>query len=219
MHKGCVIVPVRDRQTHLDCFLLYMKERFSHLPIIAVEQLDKSAWNKGLLFNAAFNELGKSYDYVILHDVDFIPDRKVDYSYTQQPTLLATECSQFNYTHYFHSFFGGVVGISNEHYNLVNGFSNLFRGYGGEDCDFRNRCIAKGLTPMKREGNRFECFDHPKPNIQRGSLFWQTEDYQNNLKMAESQPDFSSGLNTAKYELVSINNYLGATYLKINTNG
>ena len=34
---------------------------------------------------------------------------------------------------------GGVVGFTPEHYTRVNGYSNLYYGWGGEDNDMGNR--------------------------------------------------------------------------------
>jgi len=39
----------------------------------------------------------------------------------------------------YKGYFGGVVAISPAHFALVNGFSNRFYGWGGEDDDFRQR--------------------------------------------------------------------------------
>jgi len=39
----------------------------------------------------------------------------------------------------YKDYFGGVVAISPEHFARVNGFSNHFYGWGGEDDDFRQR--------------------------------------------------------------------------------
>lgn len=37
--------------------------------------------------------------------------------------------------------FGGVSALTKEQYEAVNGFSNSFFGWGGEDDDFYNRFI------------------------------------------------------------------------------
>ena len=40
-------------------------------------------------------------------------------------------------------FFGGVVAILKEHFVMVNGFSNMFWGWGNEDDNFRDRSEVK----------------------------------------------------------------------------
>lgn len=200
--KPLVLVTCRDRDTHLRVFLLYMSRYFPQLTIAIIQQDDTSHWNKGLLYNAGFQLLSPAYDYVILHDIDFIPDTRVDYSYCEQPTLLSTECSQFNYGYYYEAFFGGVVGMNKTHYTLINGFSNQFKGYGGEDDSLYQSFIQKGITPVKRLGNRFENFIHPKPDIRPGTPFFHTLEYQNNLKLCTTPRDFSDGLSTTKYTVI-----------------
>lgn len=210
--KGLIVVPYRNRLTHLNCFIAYMS-RWFNMPIAIVEQQDLGPWNKGLLFNAAYKELMGNYDYMILHDVDFMPAINVDYSYTPQPTLLATECSQFNYNHCYPTFFGGVVGISKEHYELVNGFSNKFRGWGGEDDDLRRRCITAGLQPTIRLGNRFENFIHPRLDVLGKDK--DNEDYNHNLKVLQEPIDSNDGLSSAKYEVIKRLEYKECIHLRI----
>lgn len=41
--------------------------------------------------------------------------------------------------------FGGVSAISTEHFRLLNGFSNMFWGWGGEDDDMSNRISYHNL--------------------------------------------------------------------------
>lgn len=217
--KPIIIIPYRDRQVHLDCLLSQLQRYFAHLPICVVEQADRGTWNKGLLFNAAVTELGQECGYFILHDVDFIPDPSVNYAPTDIPCLLSTECSQFNYTHLYPTFFGGVVGIPSDAYYLINGFSNKFKGYGGEDDLLYNSFIQKGIQPIKCNGNRFENFVHPKPDIRPGTAFYNTSDYQNNLKLAVSPRDFNEGLSTSIYKVISIVLQSSTImHLKIDTN-
>ncbi len=206
--KPLILVPYRDRRLHLDVFLLYMRRYFGNLRIAVIEQADLGKWNKGLLFNAGYKELAQGYDYLILHDVDFLPNKNVDYVPCDVPTMIAGEASQFDYKLLYPGFFGGVVVLSKEHYELVNGFSNQFRGYGGEDDLFKRSFEAKGIqTGIKNE--RFECFAHPRPKNQ--------EDYQHNLKVLEVGRDFNEGLSTAQYEVVSKTEFAECIHLRIKT--
>lgn len=217
--QALVLVTYRQRKTHLNVFLLYMQRYFPHLRIAVIEQDDKEVWNKGLLFNAGYRELAAGYDYLILHDVDFIPDNTVDYGPCTVPTLLATECSQYNYTHLYDGYFGGVIGLDKEHYEMVNGFSNMFRGWGGEDDHFRNSFIAKGITPLKRMGNRFENFTHPRPDVRPGvGKDFNSPDYKNNWNMVHRPRDFSEGLSTAAYKVIYRGEHKECVHLKIRTN-
>lgn len=209
--KPLILVTYRNRFVHLECFKLYMDKYFPQLSIGVIHQTDEEKWNKGLLYNAGFKELASNYDYVILHDVDFIPHPNVNYSYPEIPTLISTECSQFGYTHIYDTFFGGVVAIRNDHYELVNGFPNSYRGYGGEDDAFYKRVVGKGLTPQKRYGNRFECFEHPRPK--------ETVDYNHNIQLLNNEPNYADGLSTAAYKVISKYQSGNYTHLKIVTNG
>lgn len=45
--------------------------------------------------------------------------------------------------------FGGVCAISREHFELLNGFSNMFFGWGGEDDDMYNRISHHNLKVVR----------------------------------------------------------------------
>ena len=49
---------------------------------------------------------------------------------------------------------GGVLSIRAAHYEALNGFSNLFRGWGGEDDDFYRRIVEAGLELERSRGSR-----------------------------------------------------------------
>lgn len=207
--RPLVLVTYRDRPTHLSCFRLYMKEHYPDMTIAVIEQDDIRPWNKGLLFNTGYKELAKDYDYIIQHDVDFIPVAgKVDYGPCDVPTMVAGEASQFDYRVIYPQFFGGVIVLSKEHYELTNGFSNQFKGYGGED-DLQYRSfLDKGIKPAVKMG-RFECFAHPRPK--------RADHYQHNLQVLGKGRDFNEGLSTAQYTITDTtidNNYI---HIKITT--
>lgn len=45
----------------------------------------------------------------------------------------------------YRTIFGGVSAINREHFELLNGFSNSFWGWGGEDDDMSNRISYHNL--------------------------------------------------------------------------
>ncbi len=46
-------------------------------------------------------------------------------------------------------YFGGVTALTANDFELVNGFSNLFWGWGGEDDDLRRRVKLHNITVMR----------------------------------------------------------------------
>lgn len=60
--------------------------------------------------------------------------------------------------------FGGVSAMSRGQFRLVNGFSNMFWGWGGEDDDMANRIKAKGLHISRYPPNiaRYKMLSHRK---------------------------------------------------------
>jgi hypothetical protein len=90
-----------------------------------------------------FQALNLSDDYwkcFVFHDVDLIPedDRNI-YSCPDAPRHLSSAVSTFKYKLPYNDLFGGVTSFSKEQFKIVNGFSNLFFGWGGEDDDLYNR--------------------------------------------------------------------------------
>lgn len=215
--KGIVLITYRDRFTHLNCLVPYLNKFYSELRVAVIEQADASHWNKGLLYNAGYRELAQDYDYIILHDVDWIPVvGRVDYRPCAIPNMIGAEASQFNYHLNYPAFFGGVVVCSKEHYEAINGFSNMFRGWGGEDDLFHNSFRQKGIPTGIKPG-RFECFQHTHMDIAPGGRDYNNADYQHNLRLCTTPRDFNEGLSTATYKVLDRRDHSECIHLKINT--
>ena len=138
-----VIVPYRDRYKHLQKFIVHILDYFDDTDIdyriIVVEQDNASAFNRGTLCNIGFLEAKKQgCNYVVFHDVDMIPI-EVDYSYSEHPVHLATHNIPFP------SYFGGITLFPVEVFEKINGFSNLYWGWGFEDDDLRYRCVKNNI--------------------------------------------------------------------------
>jgi hypothetical protein len=148
--KLAFIVPYRDRLQHLHLFLQHYKKRFPDASFWIIEQEKGKLFNRGKLLNVGFL-LAQEADYFVFHDVDML-SVKADYSYPGKPTHLASKASQFKYQMPFKDYFGGVVLFTKEHFTLVNGFSNNFWDWGGEDNEMLDNVLSHGLTIDRREG-------------------------------------------------------------------
>ena len=110
-------------------------------------------FNRALLFNVGYVEALKDFphwDCFIFHDVDHIPedDRNL-YQCAEGPRLMAVAVDKWNYTHLYEGFFGAVTAISSAQFKLLNGYSNQFWGWGGEDDDMYKRIKHAKLNITK----------------------------------------------------------------------
>jgi len=152
-----IIVPYRNRESHLKRFtndtVKYLKSKKIDFEIIIVEQSDDKPFNRGKLLNVGYikaKELGCKY--VVFHDVDMIP-LEVDYSYSEVPMHLATNFELENEKSknlQFDDYFGGVTMMSNSTFETINGYSNLYWGWGFEDDDLLFRCVEKSVLLDKK---------------------------------------------------------------------
>lgn len=179
--KVAIIVPFRDRWTHLSLFIQHMHRFLSRqqidYTIFIVEQNDTKAFNRGKLFNVGFIEANKmdSFCCFIFHDIDVLPsNQKQLYYCSHQPRHMCSALDKFRYVLIYPDLLGGVVAITKSHYQLVNGYSNRFEGWGGEDDDFYNRIKAKSLVLTRWSPHISRCLmlrhKAEKPNPKRMAL-------------------------------------------------
>ena len=146
MKKLAIIVPYRDRPTHLKTFITHMSKFLKDFEyeIFIVEQKDSKPFNRGKLLN-----IGSKYamesgcDYLCFHDVDLLPI-DADYSYPEYPTSLISEIEKKEGDILFR-YFGGVTMFSVEDFLSINGYSNNYWGWGFEDDDLFHRVTHGGL--------------------------------------------------------------------------
>jgi hypothetical protein len=157
MNKLGVVVPFRNRWGHYSHFVPKIKRQLKRqridFEIIVVEQDNGAAFNRGMLCNIGFLEAKKlKCTYVVFHDIDMIPD-DIDYSYSDVPIHLATANLPFE------SYFGGITLFPNEIFEKINGFSNVYWGWGYEDDDLRYRCVSNGIKFAKNLNTQIEVVD------------------------------------------------------------
>ncbi len=142
--KLAIIVPYRDRETHLNVFIPHMNNFLANkgidYTIFVAEQADDRPFNYGKLCNVVVNEIPKDYTYFCFHDVDMLPlTDDCDYSYPETPTHLATNVEAHRNKLPYPQYFGGVILINREDFEFANGYSNEYWGYGFEDLDLLKR--------------------------------------------------------------------------------
>lgn len=202
--KVAIIVPYRNRLEHLELFLQHM-HRFLPLQnieyaIYVVEQSEKHLFNRAKLFNIGYKEALRDKDYCcfIFHDIDLLPENPHNlYVCSDQPRHMCVAIDTMRYVLPYAGIFGGVVAIRKEQFEAVNGFSNRFYGWGGEDDDLALRIKLNGLDITRWDGDiaRYSMMMHTKarPNPQRYDLLAKS-----------SKVIAEDGLTDLKYNVLSV---------------
>ena len=96
---------------------------------------------------------------LILHDVDLIPenDRNFYTCESAHPKHASVGVrslgSKGRYNYYYEFLIGGILLLSLEMYEKVNGFSNSYWGWGGEDDDLSLRLIEQQMCVVRPEAD------------------------------------------------------------------
>ncbi|KAI0225588.1 Beta-1,4-N-acetylgalactosaminyltransferase bre-4 [Lamellibrachia satsuma] len=186
LYRVAVIVPYRDRDAHLRVFLNHMhpilQRQQLDYGIFIIEQVAGTKFNRAMLMNIGFAEASRLYGYqcYIFHDVDLLPedDRNI-YSCPDQPRHMSAAVDTMNYRLPYPEIYGGVSALKKEHFERVNGFSNKFFGWGGEDDDMWVRITKSGLHVIRYPLDiaRYTMLGHTKdsPNPERYKYLYSAE--------------------------------------------
>jgi hypothetical protein len=157
MNKLGVIIPYRNRYNQLQRFKThvkaYLESKGIPYELITIEQDDAKIFNRGKLLNIGFKYAKKlRCDYVVFHDVDMLPI-DVDYSYSDIPIHLASKfiTTENSKRIVFDEYIGGVTIFPIDLFQLINGYSNDYWGWGFEDNDLLHRCRINGIPLNKKE--------------------------------------------------------------------
>jgi hypothetical protein len=176
--KYSIIIPYRNREAHLQILLPRLQEVFQDKPyeIIISEQNDNNNFNLSNTQN-----VGAQYatgNIIVLHQVDYYPTEDVSYDIKDEPVLPARKgiFVNANLTKRDFSdipagyrkwedeidpgFYGGVVIMRKEHWDRIGGLNPLYRGWGNEDEDLRERLKWAGYAPHRNEVGTFLCLYH-----------------------------------------------------------
>ncbi|XP_052260598.1 beta-1,4-N-acetylgalactosaminyltransferase bre-4-like isoform X2 [Dreissena polymorpha] len=167
--RVAIIIPFRGRQQHLTLLLNdlipLLKNQQLGFQIFVVEQFGSAVFNKGRLMNAGFFEaFGRSlFDCYIFHDVDLVPETDMSvYTCEEWPKHISVAVDTFNYRLPYPNLVGGVLAFRPEHFVSVNGYSNEYWGWGGEDDDMAARMIQMklGVCRQSAESSRYRMIPH-----------------------------------------------------------
>lgn len=228
-----VIVPFRNREQHLNILLnnlhpLLQKQKLSYC-ILVSEQYDQGKFNKGLLMNSAFKEAKSliNFDCIVLHDVDMLPENDKNMykcSNYDMPVHLSPKISKYNYVYPYGTDFGGVTMMTKDHYNKVNGHTNMFWGWGKEDADMEYRIAQANLkiklpTPIDLGKYTMLTHNHVATWQNEGVTIGIEDDRSTSLKKTlmgmKEQRNQYDGLNSLKYTIKNNINGINSLYSKI----
>ncbi len=176
--KYSIIIPYRDREEHLEVLLPRLQQVFSKYDyeIIVSEQNDSDNFNLANTQNVAAQYA--TGNIIVLHQVDYYPTDDVSYEIQDQPILPArrgifvnSDFSKRNYydipggyrkweTEIDENFYGGVIVMRKEHWDTINGINPLYKGWGNEDEDLRERFKWAGYTPVRNTTGTYYCLYH-----------------------------------------------------------
>ena len=196
-----IIVPYRDREEQLLVFLRhihpFLRKQQLHYRIYIVNQADKNKFNRAMLMNVGYTEALADFpwDCFIFHDVDLLPedDRNI-YNCPDLPRHMSVAVDKFKYKLPYKTIFGGVAAIRTEQFKRLNGFSNLFWGWGGEDDDMSRRIHYRKLKIVryKPEIARYTMIKHKQQPVNKERV---------KILKTSSRRYLTDGLNTLKYQL------------------
>ncbi|KAL7056297.1 hypothetical protein AAHC03_020626 [Spirometra sp. Aus1] len=211
--KVAIIVPYRNRKAHLSQFLTrmlpFLRTQKKQYVILITEQAGNQSFNRAKLFNAAVKEIRKSppgdqlheIDCFIFHDVDKVPTSlSTVYECGQNVRQLAIAFRSEKETKWlYREFLGAVTAFSWKHLERINGASNLFYGWGGEDDDLAIRLRLNNIA-VDRPSNHDGIFDEFESNHPRDR---NAERFDLVAEKNVSSRWRNDGINQTRYELLS----------------
>ncbi|XP_047235950.1 beta-1,4-galactosyltransferase 4 [Girardinichthys multiradiatus] len=210
MHSVAILIPHRNREKHL-LYLLqnlhpFLQRQQLHYAIYVIHQAGDATFNRAKLLNVGYLEAIKdfSWECFIFHDVDLVPENDHNlYICDQQPKHLVVGRNVTGYKLRYKGYFGGVTAMTKDQFFQVNGFSNSYWGWGGEDDDLRVRVELQKMKILR-----------PPADVARYTMVFHKRDSGNqvnrnrmNLLGQTTKMWRTDGLNSCKYETLSVARY------------
>jgi len=132
------------------------------------------------------------------------------YLCNQDPTLLSAYIEKFKYKLPYQDYFGGVVSMKLNQFVSINGMSNRFWGWGGEDDDLFARLKIKGYTPTHIANNvgRFKSLQHQQNLVMskdRHKLLNNTKARMHNDGLNQTRYQVAGRIETELFTKITVN--------------
>lgn len=202
-----ILIPHRSREKHL-LYLLhhlhpFLQRQQLHYAIYVIQQAGDATFNRAKLLNVGYLEALKDYswDCFIFHDVDLVPENDHNlYVCDNQPKHLVVGRNATGYKLRYKGYFGGVTAMTKEQFHQVNGFSNIYWGWGGEDDDLRIRVELQKMKIVR-----------PPADVARYTMVFHKRDSGNQInkdrmRLLGRTPQVwrKDGLNSCTYKTLSV---------------
>ncbi|XP_053575801.1 beta-1,4-galactosyltransferase 7 isoform X1 [Bombina bombina] len=204
-HRLALLVPFRERFEELLSFVPYMHQYLSQKKIrhtiFVINQIDHFRFNRASLINVGFLESGNDTDYIAMHDVDLLPlNPDLDYGYPEKgPFHVASP--ELHPLYHYKTYVGGILLLTKQHYEMCNGMSNRFWGWGREDDEFYRRIKSSGLKLLRPTGinTGYQTFRHIHDPA------WRKRDQKRiaSQKQEQFKVDRDGGLHSVQYRVES----------------
>jgi len=196
-----ILVPYRDnaeqdRAGQLKKFVSHMARYHPDWVILIIEQTEGEKFNRGALLNIGAR-LSKA-EYVIFHDVDLIPLAPLVPYYTAFPETPIHIGAAYKGKYSGPNFIGQVFSMSMTDLKKINGFPNMFWGWGGEDDAMRNRMKKKGIKFVRPQmDSGFRVLEHKDTRLIANA--------KNERKWEDLREDTGRhGLNDVKWKVIQV---------------
>ncbi|MFH4973483.1 hypothetical protein AB6A40_000192 [Gnathostoma spinigerum] len=125
----------------LDYMHPFLMRQRRHYGIFVIEQAPNQKFNRGMLLNVGYTEAMKvhAWNCIVFHDVDLLPiTTEIIYECPHEGTAvhMTSAIDKYGFKPPYNAYFGGVVAMNQKEFEAINGYPNLYWGWGGEDDDF-----------------------------------------------------------------------------------
>uniref|UniRef100_A0A915M8N5 Uncharacterized protein n=1 Tax=Meloidogyne javanica TaxID=6303 RepID=A0A915M8N5_MELJA len=161
--KVAIVVPYRNREPHLRTFLhnIHRSRYVFRIRTIMPDRI------RSIMLDLSCPALRVyPFDCIIFNDVDTYPENdNLLYRCSTNPKYtkhLSVYLERGGYKELYADFVGGVLALTVDQLRRINGYSNDFWGWGGEDDDFNTRVKLANMSFQrnKTEISRFRTFKH-----------------------------------------------------------